>query len=170
MRCITATGEDFRRACQLYAKLNGESGGQQSKLTRKESELVDAIRSKEQSEVTISEMQHVTGWSYSVIDQMLHRSVSREYQYSGLLEKCPAISVCDRTLVTDESERTAAHRRAKAYTWDALMYDTWVSDGGCWLDGYGDRRRERLSPSGRVRGRLPRGRRFIRVYVCLMLS
>jgi hypothetical protein len=41
MRCITATGEDFRRACQLYAKLNGESGGQQSKLTRKESELVN---------------------------------------------------------------------------------------------------------------------------------
>jgi len=87
MICVTATIEDFRRACQLYSKLNGESGGQQSKLTRKESELVEAIRSRGQGEITIAEMQHITGWSHSVIYKMLHGSLSRGYQYSGLLKK-----------------------------------------------------------------------------------
>ncbi len=136
MICITATIEDFRQACRLYTKLNGESGGQQSKLTRKESELVDAIRSVGQSEITITEMQRITSWSHSVINKMLHGSLSKGYQYSGLLEKCPAISVCDRTIVTDEGGTSAAHRRAKAYSWDPHVYDTWASDGGCWLDGF----------------------------------
>lgn len=34
---------------------------------------------------------------------MLHGSSAHGYQYPGLLEKSPAISVCDRTLVTDEN-------------------------------------------------------------------
>lgn len=141
MICITATVEDFRKACRLYTALNGKSGGQQSKLTRKESDLLDAIRSRGQGEITITEMQHITGWSYSVINKMLHGQNAGGYHYSGLLEKCPAVSVCDRTLVTDESGTCAAHRRSKVYTWDPYVYDSWVSDGGCWLDGHGKTRK-----------------------------
>jgi hypothetical protein len=137
LQYITATVDDFRKACRLYTALNGTSGGQQSKLTKKESGLIDAIRTHGTGEITISEMQHITGWSHSVIYKMLHGSVSHGYQYSGLLEKCPAISVCDRTVVTDEGGITAAHRRAKAYAWDSLVYDLWAADGGCWLDGHG---------------------------------
>ena len=137
MVCITATGDDFKQACRLFLALNGKSGGQQSKLTRKESALVDAIRSRGQGEITISELQHLTGWSYSVMYKMLHGSCSHGYQYSGLLEKCPALSVCDRTLVTDEGGMNAAHRRVKAYAWDPYVYEVWRSDGGCWLDGHG---------------------------------
>ncbi len=134
MVIINATVEDFRSACRLYTALNGTDGGQQSKLTRRESELVEAIRSRGLGEITISEMQHITGWSYSVIHKMLHGSVSRGYQYSGLLEKCPAISVCDRTLITDEGGLNAAHRRSKAYAWDPYVYECWISDDGCWID------------------------------------
>ena len=43
MTCVTATVEDFRQACRLYTALNGKSGGQQTKLTKKESELIEAL-------------------------------------------------------------------------------------------------------------------------------
>lgn len=149
MVIINATVEDFRNACRLYRALNGTDGGQQSKLTRRESELVEAIMSRGLGEITISEMQHITGWSYSVIHKMLHGSVSRGHQYSGLLEKCPAISVCDRTLVTDEGGLNAAHRRSKAYAWDPYVYECWISDDGCWIDGYhSDDQDRREDPSG----------------------
>jgi len=137
MVVISATVEDFRQACRLYTALNGKSGGQQSKLTRKESELVDAIRTHGRGEVTISELQHITGKSQSVLYKMIHGTSSKGYHYSGLLEKCPAVSVCDRTLVTDENGSTIAHRREKAYSWDQYVYDSWACDGGCWLEGYG---------------------------------
>jgi len=149
MVIINATVEDFRNACRLYRALNGTDGGQQSKLTRRESELVEAIMSRGLGEITVSEMQHITGWSYSVIHKMLHGSVSRGHQYSGLLEKCPAISVCDRTLVTDEGGLNAAHRRSKAYAWDPYVYECWISDDGCWIDGYhSDDQDRREDPSG----------------------
>ena len=135
MMVVTATVEDFRNACVLYTALNNTSGGQETKLTKRESELVDTIKRHGQGEITISEMQHLTGLSQSVIYKMIHGSTSRGTHYSGLLEKCPAIAVCDRTLVSDENGVTLAHRREKAYSWDQSVYEAWSSDGCCWLDG-----------------------------------
>jgi len=134
MRQILATEEDFNAAQTLYTALNSTSGGQETKLTRKESSLVDAIRSHGSGEVTIAELQHITDLSNSVIYKILHGSSSHGHEYSGLLEKCPAVSVCDRTLVVDESGTTAAYRRAKAYSWDERVYQVWRFEGGCWLD------------------------------------
>lgn len=131
---ILATEEDFEQASRLYLELNGKSGGQQSKLTKKESELVDVIRTHGQGEITIAEMQHLIGRSHSVVYKMLHGSMSKGNHYSGLLEKCPAISVCDRTLIHDETSTTAAHRRTKAYSWNPYVFDAWNSDDGCWID------------------------------------
>ncbi len=135
MMVVTATVEDFKNACRLYSELNNTSGGQETKLTKRESELVDTIKRHGQGEITISEMQHLTGLSQSVIYKMIHGSTSRGTHYSGLLEKCPAISVCDRTLLSDENGVTLAHRREKAYSWDQSVYEAWSSDGCCWLDG-----------------------------------
>jgi hypothetical protein len=134
MRQILATEEDFLAAQRLYTALNSTSGGQESKLTRRESSLVDAIRSHGSGEITIAELQHITDLSNSVIYKILHGSSSRGREYSGLLEKCPAVSVCDRTLVVDESGTTSAYRRAKAYSWDERVYQDWVFEGGCWLE------------------------------------
>jgi hypothetical protein len=132
-RCIIAKVEDFLRACRLYSQLNSEAGGQESKLTRNEAALLAAIRERGQGEITISEMQRAIMKSNSVIYKMLHGSISRGKSYMGLLEKCPALSVCDRTLVTDDERSGSAHRRAKAYSWDPYIYDRWVADGYCWL-------------------------------------
>jgi len=131
---ILATEDDFSAAQRLYMALNSSSGSLESKLTRKEATLVDAIRSHGTGEVTIPDLQHITDWSFSVIYKMMHGSSSRGREYSGLLEKCPAVSVCDRTLVVDESGTTSAHRRSKAYSWDERIYESWCFEGGCWLD------------------------------------
>nr|WP_319539068.1 hypothetical protein [uncultured Methanospirillum sp.] len=131
---ILATEDDFSAAQRLYMALNSSSGSLESKLTRREATLVDAIRSHGTGEITIAELQHITDLSNSVIYKMMHGSSSRGREYSGLLEKCPAVSVCDRTLVVDESGTTSAHRRSKAYSWDERIYESWCFEGGCWLD------------------------------------
>ncbi len=94
---------------------------------------MEAIQEYGRAEVTISELQHITTKSRSVVYKMFHGTNSKGYHYSGLLEKCPAISVCYRTLVTDENGTTLAHMREKAYAWDEFVYQSWASDGGCWL-------------------------------------
>ncbi|HWQ63642.1 MAG TPA: hypothetical protein VN429_04430, partial [Methanospirillum sp.] len=131
---IFATEDDFSAAQRLYTALNSTSGSLESKLTRREAVLVEAIQSHGTGEVTISELQHITDLSFSVIYKMLHGSSSKGREYEGLLTKCPAVSVCDRTLVVDESGSTSAHRRSKAYSWDPRVYEAWKYDGGCWLE------------------------------------
>lgn len=134
MTCIIATEEDFTAAARLFAALHGESGGQVTKLTRKEAELIDAIRDMHLEEVTIAQMQSATGWSHSVIYKMLHGYTSRGYQYSGLLEKCPAISFHDRTVTTGD-EGLSTQRRSKVFTWNPYLYDAWAEGGAVWLSG-----------------------------------
>ncbi|MDD1730474.1 MAG: hypothetical protein LUQ50_15575, partial [Methanospirillum sp.] len=92
---IYATEDDFSAAQRLYTALNSTSGSLESKLTRREADLIEAIRSHGAGEVTIPDMQHITGWSFSVIYKMLHGSISKGREYEGLLTKCPAVSVCD---------------------------------------------------------------------------
>jgi hypothetical protein len=64
MTCIIETEEDFAAAARLFTTLHGESGGHVTKLTRKEAELIDAIRYLHLEEVTIPQMKSATGWSY----------------------------------------------------------------------------------------------------------
>ena len=52
-------------------------------------------------EVTITQMQSARG-GHSPIYKMLHGYISRGYQYSGLREKCPAISFHDLTMTTSD--------------------------------------------------------------------
>jgi len=130
--CITATMEDFVRASALYSKITGKTGGQTTKLTRREADVITAIRNLEQYEFTIAQVQRVTGLSYNAIYKILHGTSCRGVSYSGLLEKCPALSYIDRT-VTDEREGLNVKRRTKAYLWDDLLYETWSGNDECWI-------------------------------------
>jgi hypothetical protein len=80
------------------------------------------------SEITVTQMQRETTWSNSSIYKLLHGYMSRGVTYSGLLEKCPAISFTDRTVVCD-AEGATTHRRTRAYTWDASLYASWGKAG-----------------------------------------
>ena len=131
--CVIATEEDFVVASRLYHALNGESGGQISKLTRNEAEVIQAIVRSGMTELRVSDLQRMTGKSNGALYKMLggyrHKSGA---QYSGLLEKCPALSYLDRT---DLSEGGGTSRRVRVYAWDKEIYDSWASGGECWLEG-----------------------------------
>ncbi|MEI7434912.1 MAG: hypothetical protein WCJ93_11740 [Methanomicrobiales archaeon] len=137
--CIVATREDFDDAVKLYGLLNGTTGGQATKLTKKESDMVITIQKGGWSEFTISMLQKATGLSYHAIYKVMHGYASRGATYSGLLEKCPSISFSDRTVVSEEEiSGISMRRRANAYTFDQVLYHSWCSGGGVWIDGNDD--------------------------------
>ena len=128
---VYATAQDFKQACQIYQALNGVSGGQASKLTRSEAELVRLIVATGRKEFSMIDLQQLSERSYNSVRKLLHGSSSHQTHYSGLLEKCPAISLLDRTDVTEGGD---VSRRQRVYTWDHEQYMAWSSGGGCWLD------------------------------------
>jgi hypothetical protein len=139
VRCVIASRDDFNEAARLYETLNGESGAQANKLTKRESDLIAAFTSLNQSEVTIAELQQLTGLSNSTVGKLLHGYHSYGKTYSGLLDKCPAVSFLDRT-VTKGDEGCSTMRRSRVYLWDADLYDAWEKGGSVWLydDDQGD--------------------------------
>lgn len=130
--CVVATREDFDQAARLFVALNGETGGQGSKLTKRESCLISALMSFGRAEVTVAELQRYTGWTCSSICKLLHGYRSYGKLYSGLLEKCPAVSYLDRT-VTKGDEGQTTMRRTRVFLWDPDLYTTWVKGGSVWL-------------------------------------
>ncbi len=130
--CVVATVRDFEKAAELFVALNGKTGGQGTKLTRREAGLIDILSTYGQSEITIAQMQRISGWTSSSIAKLLHGYRSYEKTYSGLLEKCPAISYLDRT-VTKGDEGKTTMRRTTAYQWDQDLYKSWLKGGSVWL-------------------------------------
>jgi hypothetical protein len=137
--CIYAAEADFAAANEIFAQLSGTSGGQESKLTRREADLLAAIQRADRPEFTIQDLQELTGWSYSSIYRTLKGYDSRGKNYTGLLEKCPAISFTDRTVTMSEEEGVTVRRRTEAFAWNRGIYRHWMTGGPCWLDrGPGD--------------------------------
>ena len=135
---IEATLADFEAAARLFGMLNGTTGGQETKLTRRESELLTAIAKDGQTEFTVQQIQELMGLSYSAVYKLLHGYRSRETLYSGLLEKCPAISFIDRTVTTDDEIGQGVKRRANAYQFNPDIYRSWSSGGAVWLESRDD--------------------------------
>jgi len=131
--CIYADESDFAAANEVFTLLNGTAGGQESKFTRREAGLLEAIKKADQAEYSIQDMQRLTGWAYSGLYKILKGYYSRGKNYSGLLEKCPAISFCDRTITSTGEDGNTVRRRAEAYLWDRELYRLWNGGGACWL-------------------------------------
>jgi hypothetical protein len=133
--CLIATREDFNAAVRLYSLLNGTTGGQTTKLTRKESDLIATIERSGWAEFTIAMLQKSTGLSNGAIHRYIHGYNCRGTTYSGLLEKCPAITYCDRTVVLDvDIPGMSMRRRTNAYTFDPELFRLWRSGGSVWID------------------------------------
>ena len=116
--CVYADKKDFAAANEVFSLLNGTAGGQESKMTRREAGLLAAIREADQPEYTIQDLQRLTGSSYSGIYKSLKGYESRGKNYTGLLEKCPALSFTDRTITTPGEDGNTVRRRTEAYAWD----------------------------------------------------
>ena len=132
--CVYATDADFSAANEIFTLLNGTAGGQESKLTKKEADLLAVIQQAGRSEFTTQDLQRLTGSSYSSIYRTIKGYDSRGKNYTGLLEKCPALSYTDRTVTMNEEDGISVRRRTEAYAWDPELYRYWASGGACWLD------------------------------------
>ncbi|HWQ62892.1 MAG TPA: hypothetical protein VN429_00650 [Methanospirillum sp.] len=132
INCVIATECDFTEASRLFMSLNSDGGGQAYKLTKRETALLSLIASLNRYEVTVSELQRETGWTNSNVNKLLHGYRSHGKSYSGLLEKCPAISYLDRTESRGDGGCTT-YRRSKAYIWDSDLYTAWKKGGLIWL-------------------------------------
>jgi len=132
--CVYANEEDFTAANDVFTLLNGTAGGQESKMTKKESDLLSTIEKTDLPEFTIQDLQQFTGGSYMAIYRMIKGYESRGKNYTGLLEKCPALSFTDRTVTMNEDEGVSVRRRTEAFTWSREIYRQWVNGGACWLD------------------------------------
>jgi hypothetical protein len=132
--CVYADEADFAAANDVFTLLNGTAGGQESKMTKKESDLLVVIDKANRDEFTIQDLQQLTGWSYSSIYKTVKGYDSRGRNYTGLLEKCPALSFTDRTVTVTESDGYAVRRRTEAFEWNRELYRQWNGGGACWLD------------------------------------
>ena len=132
--CIYADERDFAAATEVFTLLNGTAGGQESKMTKKESDLLAIIEKADRAEFTIQDLQKLTGGSYLSIYRMIKGYDSRGKNYTGLLEKCPALSFTDRTVTMNEEEGISVRRRTEAFAWDRELYRQWMNGGACWLD------------------------------------
>jgi len=132
--CVYADEADFTAANDVFTLLNGTAGGQESKMTKKESDLLAIIEKADLPEFTIQDLQRFTGGSYMGIYRMLKGYDSRGKNYTGLLEKCPALSFTDRTVTMSDEEGVSVRRRTEAFTWSREIYRQWVNGGACWLD------------------------------------
>ena len=132
--CVYANEADFSAANDVFTLLNGTAGGQESKMTKKESDLLAIIEKADLPEFTIQDLQRFTGGSYMGIYRMIKGYDSRGKNYTGLLEKCPALSFTDRTVTMSDGEGVSVRRRTEAFTWSREIYRQWVNGGACWLD------------------------------------
>jgi len=132
--CVYADEADFAAANEVFTLLNGTAGGQESKMTKKESDLLAIIEKADQPEFTIQDLQRFTGASYMGIYRMIKGYDSRGKNYTGLLEKCPALSFTDRTVTVTETDGYAVRRRTEAFTWNREIFRQWANGGSCWLD------------------------------------
>jgi len=83
---------------------------------------------------SLRDLQELAGWPCINIYRALKGYYRRGKNYTGLLEKCPALSFTDRTVTMNEEEGISVRRRTEAFAWDCELYRQWMNGGACWLD------------------------------------
>jgi len=134
---IEAARQDFDTAARLYAAINQEGGGQDSKMTRNEAAALATIARMGWETFTVRMLQQATGLSYHQVRRILQGYTARGTVYCGLLEKCPALGVVDATII-DESTGTTVRRHESHFQFDAERYREWVAELAVWLEDEGE--------------------------------
>ncbi len=130
---IRANLDDFATAVRIYDAINGKVGGQETKTTKNEAAALETVATMGWEQFTIKMLQEALGLSYHQTYRILHGYTKRGTTYSGLLEKCPAISFFDTT-ITGDVDGYAVRRREHLFSFDAAVYRRWAHSGGVWLD------------------------------------
>jgi len=144
---IEAARQDFDAAARLYAAINQEGGGQDSKMTRNEAAALATIARMGWETFTVRMLQQATGLSYHQVRRILQGYTTRGTVYCGLLEKCPALAVVDATVI-DESTGTTVRRHESHFQFDAERYREWTAQLAVWLEDEGEGEDDSPPPSG----------------------
>jgi len=131
---VVAREEDFRAAADLYAALSGATGGQETKLTKNEAAALATVAKMGVEVFTVRDLQSALGLSYQKTRRILNGYTSRGTPYSGLLEKCPAISLYDATVTEEGGAGVTVRRREQFFTFDIEVYRAWSGGTFVWLD------------------------------------
>jgi len=135
---IRANRDDFAAAARIYAAINGEAGGQETKMTKNEAAALETVATMGWEQFTVRMLQEALGLSYHQTYRILHGYASRGTTYSGLLEKCPAVGFSD-TMVSEDVEGYTVRRREHLFSFDLAVYRRWARGAAVWLDDGGDR-------------------------------
>ena len=129
---LIATGDDFAYARKLFAAINGVGGGQETKLTRNEAAALASIAKMNLEVFTIQTLQDILGLSYKQIHRLLHGYTNGRAVYTGILDKCPAVSLITAT-VAEELYGMDIRRQKQFFSFDRIMYHTWAAGSDVWL-------------------------------------
>ena len=134
---IDATRADFDAAAKLYRAINQEIGSQEAKLTRNEAAALRTIERMGWEQFTIKMLQDAMGLSYSQTRRILQGYSAKGAVYAGLLEKCPAVSMVDATVI-DDTSGVVIRRHEHLFQFDVRGYREWMGGLAVWLDDDGD--------------------------------
>ena len=129
---LIATTEDFRYARTLFHAINGDVGGQETKLTKNEAAALDTISCLGLEVFTTHELQDATGLSYHQTRRLLQGYSNAKATYAGILDKCPAISPIDAT-VAESLSGMDIRRHERYFSFDAGIYREWKAQADVWL-------------------------------------
>uniref|UniRef100_UPI0026190E71 hypothetical protein n=1 Tax=uncultured Methanofollis sp. TaxID=262500 RepID=UPI0026190E71 len=130
---LVADRKDFDYARRLFLAINGEAGGQETKLTRNESAALETIAKMGLEVFTVRELQDALGLSYHQTYRLLHGYTNSRTTYTGILDKCPAVSLIDAT-VADEHFGIEMKRREHYFSFDDRAYRDWMAKADVWID------------------------------------
>jgi len=130
---LVATQDDFTYARQLFLSITSEAGGQETKQTRNESAALETIAKMSVEYFTIKQLQDALGLSYHQTYRLLHGYSNSRASYTGILDKCPAISFIDAT-VAEELYGVSLKRREHYFSFDFELYRSWSAKAQIWLD------------------------------------
>ena len=130
---IIATREDFEYARRLFLDLTGDTGAQETKQTRNEAAALESIAKMGLEVFTIKQLQEVLGLSYHQVYRLLKGYRNGRGFYTGILDKCPAVSYIDATVAEDIYGMEVKHRE-HYFSFDVGLYKSWTARAEIWLE------------------------------------
>ncbi|HDR73598.1 MAG TPA: hypothetical protein ENN85_06775 [Methanoculleus sp.] len=134
---LIATRQDFAYARRLFVAINGDAGGQETKQTRNEAAALGTIAKMGLEVFTVKQLQDTLGLSYHQTYRLLHGYTNSKATYTGILDKCPAVSLIDAT-VAEEVYGLELERREQYFSFDYEQYRQWSAKAEVWLEEGGD--------------------------------
>jgi len=130
---VIATREDFEYARRLFLDLTGDTGAQETKQTRNEAAALASIAKMGLEVFTIKQLQEVLGLSYHQVYRLLKGYRNSRGLYTGILDKCPAVSYIDATVAEDIYGMEVKHRE-HYFSFDIGLYKNWTARAEIWLE------------------------------------